>query len=290
MNRILCSSLFSFSLLTILLLHVSPSIADDSSFYLEEWKIRKGGSDVINVQDFPVELLPEGLYSLDLLIVGEPTDGPDLALIGYGEDTLYFGLTFFDMYMNPVKTYSWFDEEEDLVVVASQYPFSMSTNVVSYRWNPETLVLVAVDTTSEDYSDDQLSLVDSLLETGEIGLAAETLDNVMYPARYYINEEMSCKFLISAHAASMAALQEGNIQDAVQCYEAARSVLEFTTGIENWYNAFESGEHFRETQFSWYIDKDMLQSILSDYAVIFKNEDPSRAESFAWCSTVLGFE
>jgi len=276
--------------MTMLLFYISPSIADDSSFYLEEWKIRKGGSDVINVQDFPLELLPEGLFGLDLLIVGEPIDGPELALIGYGEDTLYLGLTSFDMYMNPVKTYSWFDEEEYLVVVASEYPFSMSTNIVSYRWNPETLVLVAVDSTYKDYSDDQLSLVDSLLETGEIELAAEALDTVMYPARYYINEEMSCKFLIAAHAASMAALQEGNIQDAVQCYEAACSVLEFTTGIANWCNAFESGEHFRETQFSWYIDKDELQSIFRDYAVIFKRGNLAEAEAFAWCSTVLGSE
>lgn len=290
MNRILCSSLFSFSLLTMLLVHVSPSIADDSAFYLEEWKIRKGGSDVINIQDFPLELLPEGLYSLDLLIVGEPIDGPELALIGYGEDTLYLGLTFFDMYMNPVKTFSWFDEEEDLVIVASQYPFSTSTNTVSYSWDPETLILVPFDSTYEDYSVDQLSLIDSLLETGEIELAAEILDTVMYPDRYYINEEISCKFLIAAHAASMTALQEGNIQDAVQCYEAARSVLDFTTGIEDWCNAFESGEHFRETQFSWYIDKDELQSIFRDYAVIFKKGNLAKAEAFEWCSTVLGSE
>ena len=290
MKKILCSSLLSFSMLTTLLFHISPSIAEDSGFYLEEWKIRKGGPDVINVQDFPRELLPEGLDSLDLLVVGEPVDGPELALIGYGEDTLYLGSTSFGMFMNPVKTYSWFDEEDGLVVVASQYPYSMSTNIVSYRWNLETLILVPVDSTNEDYSADQLLLVDSLLETGEIGLAAETLDNVMYPSRYYNNEEMSCKFLIAAHAASMTAFQEGNIQDAVQYYEAARSVLERTTGIENWYNAFESGEHFRETQFSWYIDKDELQSILSDYAVIFKDEDKIMARAFAWCSVVLGFE
>jgi hypothetical protein len=290
MYKALCSSLFSFSLLTILLFHVSPSIADDSGFYLEEWKIKKGGPDVIVVQDFPAELLPEGLYSLDLLVVGEPTDGPELALIGYGEDTLYLGSTLFGMFMNPVKTYSWFDEEEDLVVVSSQYPFSMSTNIVSYRWNPETLILVAVDSTYEDISVDQLLLVDALLDTGEIGLAAETLANVMYPTRYYVNEEMSWKFLIAAHTASMTAFQEGNIQDAMQYYEAARSVLELTTGIKNWYNAFESGEHFYETQFSWYIDKDELQSILSDYAVIFKAGDPTKAEAFTWCSLVLGFE
>ena len=290
MNRILCSSLFSFSLLTMLLFHISPSIADDSGFYLEEWTIKKGGSYVINVQDFPAGLLPEGLYSLDLLVVGEPTEGAELALIGYGEDTLYLGSTSFDQYMNPVKTYSWFDEEEGLVVVASQYPFSMATNVVSYRWNPETLILDPVDSTNEDYSVDQLSLVDSLLETGEIELAAEALDNVMYPARYYINEEMSCRFLIAAHAASMAAFQEGNIQDAVQYYEAARSVFERTSCDMNWCCTFESEEHFQESPFSLYIDKDELASILRDYAVIFKNENQIRAESFAWCSVVLGVE
>ena len=290
MNRILCSSLFSFSLLTMLLFHISPSIADDSGFYLEEWTIKKCGSYLINVQDFPAGLLPEGLYSLDLLVVGEPTEGAELALIGYGEDTLYLGSTSFDQYMNPVKTYSWFDEEEGLVVVASQYPFSMATNVVSYRWNPETLILDPVDSTNEDYSVDQLSLVDSLLETGEIELAAEALDNVMYPARYYINEEMSCRFLIAAHAASMAAFQEGNIQDAVQYYEAARSVFERTSCDMNWCCTFESEEHFQESPFSLYIDKDELASILRDYAVIFKNENQIRAESFAWCSVVLGVE
>ncbi|MCK4504084.1 MAG: hypothetical protein KAW14_00590 [Candidatus Aegiribacteria sp.] len=288
MKKIHCSSLFSFSLLTILLFSVSPSLAEDTGFYLEEWEIRKGGPDVINVQDFPAELLPEGLDSLDLLVVGEPTDGPELALIGYGEDTQYLGSTSFGMFMNPVKTCSWFDEEEDIVVVASQYPYSMSTNIVSYIWNPETLILVPVDSVNEDYSTDQLLLVDSLLEAGEIGLAAETLDNVMYPSRYYYNEEMSCKFLIAAHDASMAAFQEGNIQDAVQYYEAARSVLERTTGIMDWCNAFESGEHFQETQFSWYIDKDELQSILSDYAIIFKNEDQIMAGAFSWCAAVLG--
>jgi len=91
-------------------------------------------------------------------------------LIGYGENTLYLGLTSFDMFMNPAKTYSRFDEEEDLVVVASTYPFSMVTNIVFYKWNPETLILAAVDSTYEDSSVDQLLLVDSLLETGEIKL------------------------------------------------------------------------------------------------------------------------
>jgi hypothetical protein len=224
MKKIHCSSLFSFSLLTILLFSVSPSLAEDSGFYLEEWEIRKGGPDVINVQDFPAELLPEGLDSLDLLVMGEPTDGPELALIGYGEDTQYLGSTSFGMFMNPVKTCSWFDEEEDIVVVASQYPYSMSTNIISYSWNSETLILVPVDSVNEDYSIDQLLLVDSLLEAREIGLAAETLDNVMYPSRYCYNEEMSCKFLIAAHDASMAAFQERNIQDAVQYYEVACSV------------------------------------------------------------------
>lgn len=283
-----CSSLIGFFLLTVLLLNMSPSLAGDHGFSLEEWEIGKGGPYVINVQDFPAELLPEGLDSLDLLVLGEPADGPELALIGYGEDTLYFGSISFGMFMNPVKTYSWFDEEEGLVVVASQYPYSMSTNIVFYSWNPETLILVHVDSANEDYSVDQMLLVDSLLETGEIGLASETLDNVMYPANYYNNEEMSCRFLIAAHAASMAAFQEGNTQDAVQYYEATRSVFERTSCDMNWCCSFESVEHFQESPFSEFISMDNLASILSDYAIIFKNENQIRAESFAWCSVILG--
>ncbi len=288
MKRNYCSSLFGFCLLTILLLNMSPSLADDPGFYLEEWENSKGSPDVINIQDFPSELLLEGLDSLDLLVVGEPMDGPELALIGYGEDTLYLGSTSFGMFMNPVKTYSWFDEEEGLVVVASQYPYSMSTNIVFYSWNPETLILVAVDSTNIDYSSDQLFLVDSLLETGEIGLAAETLDNVMYPANYYNNEDMSCRFLIAAHTASMAAFQEGNIQNAVQYFEAARSVFERTSCDMNWCCSFESEEHFKESPFSEFISMDELTSILKDYAVIFKNEDQIMAGAFAWCAAVLG--
>ena len=288
MSKIQCSSLSGFSFLTILLFSMSPSLADDSGFYLGEWEIRKGGPDVINVQDFPAELLPEGLDSLDLLVLGEPMDGPELALIGYGEDALYFGSISFGMYMNPVKTYSWFDEEEDLVGVASQYPYSTSTNRVFYSWNPETLILSHVDSVNEDYSADQLLLVDSLLETGEIALAAEALDNVMYPARYYNNEEMSCRFLIAAHAASMTAFQEGNIHGAVQHYEAARSVFERTSCDMDWCHTFESKEHFLESPFSEFIDMDELASILRDYVIIFKDEDPESARAFAWCATVLG--
>lgn len=288
MKKILCSSLFNFSMLTMLLFCTSQSIAEVPGFYLEEWKIKNGGSDVINVQDFPAEFLPEGLDYLDLLVIGEPADGPELALIGYGEDTLYLGSTSFGMFMNPVKTFSWFDEEEDLVVVASQYPFSTSTNTISYIWYPETLMLVPVGTTGEDYSADQLSLVDSLLETGEIGQAAETLDTVMYPARYYNNEEMSCKFLIAAHAASIVAFKEGNIQGAVQYYEEACSAFERVSCDMNWCYAFESVEHFQESPFFEFISMDELSSILSDYAVIFKNDDQIRAESFAWCAAVLG--
>ncbi|MCD4847932.1 MAG: hypothetical protein K8R76_07060 [Candidatus Aegiribacteria sp.] len=288
MIKIHCVSLFGFFLLAILLLNISPSLAEDSGFYLEEWEISKGSPDVINIQDFPAELLPEGLDSLDLLVVGEPMDGPELALIGYGEDTLYLGSTSFSMYMNPVKTYSWFDEEEGLVVVASQYPYSMSTNIVFYSWNPETLILDPFDSVNEDYSVDQLLLVDSLLETGEIGLAAETLDNVMYPVRYYNNEEMSCRFLIAAHAASMVAFQEGNIQDAVQYYEAARSVFERTSCDMNWCYKFESVEHFQESPFSEFISMEELSSILGDYAIIFKNEDQIKARAFSWCAAVLG--
>lgn len=288
MKKILCSSLFKHSMLSMLLFCTLPSNADDSGFYLEEWKIKKGGTDVINVQDFPPEFLPEGLDYLDLLVVGEPADGPELAIIGYGEDTLYLGSTSFGMFMNPVKTYSRFDEDEDLVVVASQYPFSMSTNVVSYRWNPETLMLVPVDSASEDDSTDQLLLVDSLLETGEIGLAAETLDTVMYPVRYYNNEEMSCKFLIAAHAASVVAFKKGNNEVAVQYYDEACSAFERVSCDMDWCYTFESVEHFQESAFSEFISMDELSSILSDYAVIFKNDDRIRAESFAWCAAVLG--
>ena len=287
MKTILCSSLFKLSMLTMLLFCTLPSIAEDSEFYLEEWKIKKGGSDVINVQDFPAEWLPDGLDNLDLLVVGEPADGPELALIGYGEDTLYISSTSFGMFMNPVKTYSWFDEEEDLVVVASQYPFSTSTNIVFYSWNPEILILVAVDSTYEDYSSDQLLLVDSLLETGEIELAAEALNNVMYPARYYINEEMSCKFLVAAHTTSMVAFKEGNIEAAVQYYDEACSAFERVSCNMNWCCTFESVEHFQESPFSEFISMDELSSILRDYAVIFKNNDQIRAESFAWCAAVL---
>jgi hypothetical protein len=275
-------------MLTILLFCTLPSIAEDSGFYLEEWKIRKGGLDVINIQDFPSEFLPEGLDYLDFLVVGEPADGPELALIGYGEDTLYLGSTSFGMFMNTVKTYSRFDEEENLVVVASQYPFSTSTNTVSYYWDPEILMLVPVDSTYDDSSTDQLLLVDSLLETGEIGLAAEILDTVMYPVRYYINEEMSCRFLVAAHAASMIAFKEGNIQDAIRYYEEACSVFERVSCNMNWCYAFESAEHFQESPFSEFISMNELASILSDYAIIFKNDDQIRARAFAWCSAVLG--
>ena len=245
---------------------------------------------LLNIQNFPAELLPEGLYNLDILVMDELMERFELALIGYGEDTLYLGSTSFDMFMNPVKAYSWFDEEEDLVVVTSTYPFSMSTNIVYYRWNPETLILAAVDSTYEDSSVDQLLLVDSLLETGEIEQAVEALDYVMYPARYYINEEISCKFLIAAHAASMLAFQNGNIQDATQYYETARSAFELVSCEMDWCCTFESEEHFQESSFSQYIDMDELASILRDYAVIFKSENQIVAESFAWCAAVLGFE
>lgn len=290
MKSIHCVSLLNFFLLTMLLLYASPSIADDSDFYLEEWKSGKGGPNVINIQDFPAELLPEGLYNLDILVMDELMERSELALIGYGEDTLYLGSTSFDMFMNPVKTYSWFDEEEDLVVVASTYPFSMSTNIVYYRWNPETLILTAVESTYEDSSVDQLLQVDSLLEAGEIGLAVEVLNNVMYPVRYYINEEMACKFLIAAHAASMVVFQDGNIQDAIQYYEAARSAFERVSCEMDWCCTFESEEHFQESPFSLYIDMDEFASILGDYAVIFRKGNQPLAESFAWCAAVLGSE
>ena len=197
-------------MLTILLFCTLPSIAEDSGFYLEEWKIGKGGPDVINVQDFPAGFLPEGLDYLDLLVVGEPADGPELALIGYGDDTLYFGSTTFGMFMNPVKTYSRFDEE------------------------------------------------------------------------------MSCRFLIAAHAASIVAFKEGNTQHAVQYYEEACSAFERVSCNMNWCYTFESAEHFQESPFSEFISMNELASILSDYAIIFKNDDQIRARAFAWCAAVIG--
>jgi len=147
MKKIHYSSLISFLLLTMLLLYASPSIADESHFYLEEWKSGKGGPNVINIQDFPAELLPEGLYNLDILVMDELMERSELALIGYGEDTLYLGSTSFDMFMNPVKAYSWFDEEEDLVVVTSTYPFSMSTNIA----HPVDLLCCKISATAYAY-------------------------------------------------------------------------------------------------------------------------------------------
>jgi hypothetical protein len=254
--------------LTLLLITVS-AFSDDSGGYVAEWESRRGEMECFNVLGFPSELLPAGIEYLDLLIVGEHDESSELAVIGYGSYTVYFGTVPFDMFLNPAKTVVQFQTDDSLIIVSSEYPFRATRYNSSYRWMRDEQELVPFASWISDRSEDLLASADSLLEIGEIRAAADSISMMMYGFSYYESSELCCRFLRAAHRAS----SEARGAEALRYYDEVIYAFEVIQYDDTWFISFDSLEDFQGSDYAEYIEAEELADILHDYAKLFRDND-----------------
>lgn len=254
--------------LTVVLFLSLPACSDDFSTYINEWKAKSDGSEYFRVLGMPSEMLPDGIDNLDLLILGDSlVEGSDLAVIGYGRDTLCFGIVEFDMFLNPEKAYASFRSEDSLIILASEYPSRATRCNMSFSWMDEKQLLVSVESWITDRSADLLASADTLLERGEIREAADSICAMVYGWAYYDTNELSCRFLRAAHQASMDAPDE----EALNYYDEAVYAFDIIQYNDTWFISFTSLDHFLGSEYAEYIEAEELADILHDYAKLFRN-------------------
>ena len=244
-----------------------PACSDDFSAYVEEWEARSDGLECFIVLGVPSEMLPDGIDNLDLWILGDDLiEGSELAVIGYGLDTLCFGTVLFDMFLNPAKSFASFSSEDSLIILSSEYPSRTTTCNMSFAWDKDEQILVPVESWISDWSADLLASADSLLEIGEIRQAADNIGMMFYGWAYYDSSELSCRFLRAALAASKAASDE----EALDYYDAAIYAFGVIQYDETWFISFSSLDEFLRSDYAEYIEAEELADILRDYASIFR--------------------
>lgn len=245
-----------------------PACSDDFSTCINEWKARSDGPGYFCVLGMPSEMLPDGISNLDLLILGDSlVEGSDLAVIGYGRDTLCFGTVEFDMFLNPAKAYASFRSEDSLIILTSEYPSRATRCNMSFAWMNEKQILVPVESWISDRSADLLVSADTLLERGEIREAADSIRTMLYGWAYYDTGELSCRFLRAAHQASMDAPDE----EALNYYDDAVYAFNIIQYNNTWFISFTSLDDFLDSEYAEYIEAEELADILHDYAKLFRN-------------------
>ncbi len=256
--------------LLVTVLFSLPVCSDDFIIYIQKWA--NNAPDVINIMDFPQELLPDGVDNLDFVIIentavmSELDDGSELAVIGSGRDTVCLGTVSFNMFINPAKMFASYNSEDSVIVVSSEYPGRAARNNASYVWDSSSASLSPVRTWESDRSMDLLSAADSLLEIGEIRPAADKISMMLYGWAYYDQSELCCRFLRAAHRASMDASEE----EALDYYDAAVYAFGVIQYNDTWFISFNSLDDFLGSDYAQYIDAEELADILHDYAKLFR--------------------
>jgi len=262
-------SVSGFLALFISLFFILPACSDDFSEYIDAWETRSDGPVLFRVLGIPSEILPDGIDNLDLLILGDDLiNGSDLAVIGYGGDTLCFGTVSFDMFLNPAKTFASFRSEDSLVILSSEYPCRTTRCNMSFAWDKDEQILIPVESWISDWSADLLEAADSLLEIGEIRQAADSILIMFYGWSYYKDSELCCRFLRAAHAASMDAPKE----EKLDYYDAAVYAFDVIQYDDTWFLSFSSLEEFLNSDYAEYIEAEELAGILRDYAGMFRDK------------------
>ncbi len=262
------SSASGFLVAITVLFFALPACSDEYGEYIDDWEIRAHGSGFFRILGIPSEMLPDGIDNLDLLILGDHLiDGSELAVIGYGRDTLCFGTVAFDMFLNPAKAFASFRSEDSLIILSSEYPSRTTKCNMSYAWDKDEQNLIPVESWISDKSADLLASADSLLEISEIRQAADSIFAMYYGWAYYDASELCCRFLRAAHEASMDAPDE----EALDYYDAAVYAFDIIQSNDTWFISFDSLEAFLSSDYAEYIEAEELADILRDYAKLFRD-------------------
>jgi len=247
-----------------------PASSDDVVSHLAAWNDRENSHGYFNILGMPTEMLPGGINNLAFLILGDSlNDGSSLAVIGYGQNTQSFGTVEFEMFLNPSKVYASFSSIDSLIILTSEYPARATRCNMSFYWNVQDNTLVPVDSWITDRSADLLAAADTLLDTGEIRPAADSIHAMLYGWAYYDTSELCCRFLRAAHQASLDAPDE----EALNFYDDMVYAFDIIQYDDTWFISFSTLDDFMRSDYAEFIEAEELADILHDFAKLFREND-----------------
>ncbi|MFO8184100.1 MAG: bacterial transcriptional activator domain-containing protein [Candidatus Aegiribacteria sp.] len=206
--------------------------------------------------------VPDGHLSLTLFLIGDGPEGPDVLASGPYQGEYNFSKS----------SVSW--EEDSLLTIYFQMPFSARYAGARYSWRDDELV--PVEWLMGDPSLEALESIDSLLAMGLIGEAAEELEVMFYPGNYYRAGEMAMKFLRSARGHALEEYRSGDPERAVEYFSEAEEVVNNLVTGYPWYSAFDDSAAFHASVLEPYATIGEFTAIANDYG--FFLEQTGRCE------------
>ena len=264
--------------LSLLLASAAFAYTPLSGTLLEEYQGIQLPSQILEIQQMPTSLLPTGIVSLKILPVynsEQEIEGLELIGIGSSGELYWFGSVKFSGNYNPAKTDVFYDEEEGLVKILSQRPFSAFYYGARYRWDMDSQQLILLEEWSEDPSAKAVKKVHELLEQGLIAEAGKVLIGIFYPGNYYSDYEMAAVFLERAHQLALERYQQEDTEGAVEIMEEGFNTFELTLGSD-WYMQFASKEDYDTSDFAKHLGFPTFIIDINDYG--FFLEQAGRAE------------
>jgi len=253
--------------LSLLLASAAFAYTPLSGTLLEEYQGIQLPSQILEIQQMPTSLLPTGIVSLKILPVynsEQEIEGLELIGIGSSGELYWFGSVKFSGNYNPAKTDVFYDEEEGLVKILSQQPFSAFYYGARYRWDKDSQQLILLEEWSEDPSAEAMKEVYDLLEQGLIADAGEVLNGIFYPGNYYSDYEMATVFLDTAHQVAVKRYLAGDSSGAIEIMDEGFNAFAETLG-NDWYMQFASREDYEQSDFAKYMDFTDFSREISNY-------------------------
>lgn len=251
------------------------------------WEGSRGSPEVVTVMDLPSGLLPGGASGMDLMVLDDPEDGAELAVIGYDPGAGFLGTVTFGMFLNPAKTIAYYDHSDSLVIVSSEYPSRATRNNVSYRWDAMTGTLVIEEEWVSDRSAELLASADSLLALGLISQAADSISAMFYGWAYYDTAELGCRFLRASHRAAITAGDREGREAALDRYDQLLYALESTPMDDDWFIFIDSRDDYLASGYALHMSPEELSEILEDLSDILDDNGVAAASVLGRISGML---
>ena len=260
---IIINTILIFSLLLSIRCQAYTPVSEEMREYIKG----EGAANIRGIYDFPPELLPENIP--ELFIIPVPPELEKIILVGKSEEGDYynFGKVEFSGFLNIAKTDIFYDESDGLIYLYSQLPSKAFSFMANYSWDEEKNALLLLEEWSEDPSADAVIEVERLLEEGKIEEADKELASIFYPHNYYNPDEMSVKFLRSAHKYAIKEYREGSNDSWVLIMKA---INESSILTHRWPFEFSSKEDYKQSNYEKFMDYKEFIVIINDYGFLME--------------------
>ena len=225
------------------------------------------------VYHFDPEKLPDGIHELRIVGIEVEGDSLDIYLLGTAADTDIPFLLATGGYRgnhNFTKSDASYDEDEGLICLCFQMPFSARYCKGCYRWDIESESLELIRYINGDPSLDAVERADSLMAEGDIAEAIDELNYMFYPGNYYSTDEMIARLLRSINRAAGDAEAEGNFEEAVDLFG---DLADFLHTDREWFTAFTDSLDYVNCDYSEYMGLGEYAMIMNNYAYFLEQTD-----------------